>query len=127
MFILLGVEIDLTKEDFIPGNSTYDRVIWCFKDRVPAVELLFCFYKDGVCQKIEFPSETTDVRCFSLNEKFRDFPNIPAPFLVEKDNENYPIFQSTGSINAVSSHNESEAITLEFLIWNGLVSSEITR
>ena len=121
----IGIDIDIGRKEFAPGDKTYDRVMWCFKDRVPPLELLVVLYRDGNCTKIEFPTSVTDVKCLKSKKNVRSL-TAATPELSMDDPSN-PTFHSDGNINSLTAPSEQEAVMQEFLQWSGFVSCDTVK
>ena len=114
--------MDLTSVDFKPGNNKYDRVLWCFKDRIPPVSMLCCCYNKMDCSDIKFPDTVKDIKRYFIKDSCSSLESVLVPILDEENNT----FHSDGPINVDEKHSKEDGIMQEFLMWSGMTSCKLS-
>ena len=69
--------VDLAQNDFHPGSASYERVMWCFRDRTSTLTFIgVCENEEGVAQQIVFSEDmrAKSLRCIPTSTVHQDVP-----------------------------------------------------
>eukprot|EP01133_Synstelium_polycarpum_P015006 gene15006-17744_t len=104
------ITLDVHSRDFTPTSKTYQRIIWCLKDRLSMVHLLCTSVDDkGLVRSIDFP-EGVEVDSMTVNGKEQTSAKKRVPlFSKQADNE---LVEKIDRIEFVQAWNEAIGLLL---------------
>lgn len=54
------IDVDIGRDGFAPGDATYDRVLWCVRERVTACRWLLAWSAPGEASDVPLPDDAVD-------------------------------------------------------------------
>ena len=113
----IDVIVDLRAPSFKPGKKFYERVQWCFTDRIDPVSFLCFWVNDGTTQEIRFPakfeSKRMEIACSDETQ-----PPVNCPDFVD--------IMKTFAVNH-KIEEDDETILDDLMMWLGLVHTRSLR